>query len=156
MTTASTPRIQVEEVVLPERTIAGLRERVATGDMPAFFARAVPAAAAELGRAGIAPAGPPVAAYRQEIGDTFEVTVGFPVAAAPRTDALVRMTLPAGRVVQAVHAGPYETLTETYGRLADWFAARHLTPPPLMWEDYLVGPEGGADACRTRVVFPLP
>jgi effector-binding domain-containing protein len=55
-----------------------------------------------------------------------------------------------------VHAGSYETLSETYAGLSRWFAERKLTPPEVMWEEYLVGPEPGDElAYRTRVVYPL-
>jgi len=43
-----------------------------------------------------------------------------------------------------------------YERLGDWFTHRHLRPPALMWEEYLVGPDQGGEAgCLTRVVVPL-
>jgi effector-binding domain-containing protein len=156
MTTASTPRTDIEEVTLSPRTIVGRRERVAVADLAEFFGQAIPMAAAELARSGIEPAGPPVAVYRQEVGHTFEVTAGFPVTRPPDTDALVQLRLPAGRAVQAVHAGTYATLSETYERLSDWFAERRLAPPGVMWEEYLAGPDAGGEAgCLTRVVFPL-
>jgi effector-binding domain-containing protein len=157
MTTASTPHVEIEEVKLSPTMIVGRRERVAVGDLPAFFAAAIPAVAAELQREGIRPAGPPVAAYRGEIGDTFEVTIGFPVAQAPVSDDLIRLQLPGGAAIQALHAGPYRSLPETYGRLGEWFTRRHLPPPTLMWEEYLVGPRQGGDEamCVTRVVVPL-
>lgn len=156
MTTASTSRTQVGEITLEPRSVLGRRERVAVSDLPAFFARALPAVAADLQRAGIAPQGPPIAAYRHESGGTFEVTVGFPVRELPDTAALVHLRLPGGRAVQAMHTGPYRTLHETYARLSAWFASRHLQPPALMWEEYLVGPDAeGETGCLTRVVYPL-
>lgn len=157
MTTAFAPRIDVEEVHLPPQTIAGLRERVAVHDIPAFFARAVQVAAASLAREGIEPAGPPIAMYSGELGDTFEVLVGFPITRDPQADELVRLRLPGGRAARAVHRGPYKTLPEVYERLGAWFAERHLQPPHRMWEEYVVGPDETGDAgCVTRVVYPLP
>lgn len=157
MTMASTPHVEIEEVRLSPRMIVGRRERVAVSDLPAFFATAIPAVAAELQREGIRPDGPPIAAYRREIGDTFEVTMGFPVARLPVSDALSRLPLPGGAAIQALHAGPYRSLPETYARLGEWFTRRHLPPPTLMWEEYLVGPgqTGDESGCLTRVVFPL-
>lgn len=156
MTRASASRIEVEEVNLPPRIIAGLRKRVAVTDLPPFFAQAIPEIAAQLEREGITPGGPLVTVYDQEIGNTFEVMVGVPVDRALATDALTQLRLPGGRAVQSVHAGPYGTLPETYGRLSAWFAGRHLQPPGRMWEEYLVGPDTSGDAgCLTRVVFPL-
>lgn len=157
MTTTSTPHTEVAEVTLSPRTIVGRRERVRIADLADFFGRALSMVAAELARDGIEPVGPPVAVYRQEIRHTFEVTVGFPVTRLPDTDALVRMRLPVGRAVQAVHTGPYATLPETYELISDWFAQRRLRPPGVMWEEYLASPDASGEAhCLTRVVYPLP
>jgi effector-binding domain-containing protein len=156
MITTTASDIEIKEVSLSSRMIAGLRERVAISDLAGFFARTVSAVAAELARAGIAPSGPPVTVYRQELGNTFEVTVGFPVPRMPATGALIETRLPGGRAVQAVHIGSYATLPGTYGRLSEWFAGRRLQPPGMMWEEYLVGPDARGEAgCLTRVVFPI-
>jgi hypothetical protein len=72
MTTASMPYTEIEETSLSPRTIVGRRRRVAVHDLATFFAETIPAVVAELQREGISPAGPPIAAYRQEQGDTFE------------------------------------------------------------------------------------
>jgi len=147
----------VERVTLDSRVVVGLRQRVALTELGGFFARAIPAVAGELARAGAHPAGPPIAVYRNEEAGQFDVTVGFPVAEAPTsTDALVRVVLPAGPAVRAVHVGSYETLAQTYAELSRWFTRRKLLPPAMMWEEYLVGP-GSVDESeyRTRVVYPL-
>jgi effector-binding domain-containing protein len=94
--------------------------------------------------------------YQHELDHTFEVTVGFPVTGLPTTGTLTGMRLPAGCAVQALHVGSYATLPEIYRLLSEWFAGRHLPPPALMWEEYLVGPDAESEAgCLTRVVFPL-
>jgi effector-binding domain-containing protein len=156
-TVAQRPLDGVEEITLAPRVVVGLRETVAVNELSAFFTHAIPAVAAELARVGTRPAGAPVAVYRHEHGQQFDVTVGFPVDEAPEsTEALVREELPGGRAARAVHAGPYETLSETYSGLGRWFAERKLTPPEVMWEEYLVGPESGDElAYRTRVVYPV-
>lgn len=146
----------IEVEVLTERTVAGLRERVALADLAEFFARAIPAVAGELARQGVAPAGPPTAVYRHEFAHEFDVTVGFPVAEAPTNDALVIEKLPAGRAVQAEHVGPYSTLPAIYTRLSRWFSGQKLNPPTVMWEEYLVGPGMAEEfGYLTRVVYPL-
>src|SRR5690348_11518608 len=123
MTTASTPRTEVQVVTVAPRSVLGQRERVGLSGLPAFFSRPIAAVAAELARAGIAPEGPPTAVYRYESGNTFEVTVGFPVSGPPdaRTGgdrraepagAPVLLRLPGGSAVQAEHAGSYRTLPD--------------------------------------------
>jgi len=70
MTVTSASSAEIKEVTLSPRVVVGLRERVSVGELAGFFARTMPVAAAELARARITPAGPPLAVYRQELGDT--------------------------------------------------------------------------------------
>jgi effector-binding domain-containing protein len=126
-------------------------------DLADFYARSIPAVAAEMQRDGITPAGPPIAAYRHELGHTFEVTVDLPVTRLPDTDALIQLRLPGGHAAQALHQGTHEPLSETYGQLGEWWSGRHLRPPEILWEEYVAGPdEAGDDRCLTRVVCPVP
>jgi effector-binding domain-containing protein len=150
------PLDDIEVVNVAPRLVAGLCRRVALRELSSFFAEAIPAVVQQLGRAGVPPVGPPMAVYRSEHGDTFAVTAGFPVERAPSGDPLVHEHLPGGSVVRSMHVGPYATLPEVYHRLSKWFADRNLTPPEVMWEEYLIGPDAaGESRCRTRVVYPL-
>jgi len=156
-TTAHQPMDAVETITLEPRVLVGQRQRVAVSELGDFFARAIPAVAGELARAGVHPLGPPIAMYQHEQGHRFDVTVGFPVGEVPEFFGdLVREVLPGGPAVRAVHVGPYETLPAAYGELGHWFAQRTLKVPEMMWEEYLVGP-GAADesAYRTEIVYPL-
>ena len=154
--TSATDRIEV--TTLPARVIVGRRESVAVADLPTFFGRAIPVVAAEFARLGLVPAGPPTAVYTNEAHQVFDVTVGFPVdGGPPELGGLVAQRLPGGRVVRAEHTGPYRTLPTMYAALSAWFADHARTPPRLMWEEYLAGPDTTADESdyRTRVVYPL-
>jgi nucleotide-binding universal stress UspA family protein/effector-binding domain-containing protein len=156
MMTNTTDRIEVTS--LPARVIVGRRESVAMADLPTFFGRAIPVVAAEFARLGLVPAGPATAVYTNEAHQVFDVTVGFPVdGGPPELGGLVAQRLPGGRVVRAEHTGPYRTLPAMYAALSAWFADHARTPPRLMWEEYLAGPDATGDesACRTRVVYPL-
>ena len=148
----------VLEVILPARTVVGLREEVAVTELAAFFRSAIPHVIGEFARLGLVPAGPPTAVYHHEQDQKFDVTVGFPIAG----DALVASTdltaaeLPAGRAVQVEHAGSYETLPGAYAALGAWFGAHGVRPPEFMWEEYLTGPGAVAESeYRTRVVYPV-
>ena len=156
-TVTEPPVDDVERVTLEPRVIVGLRQRVTVEELSGFFARAIPAVAGELARAGTRPAGPPVTVYRNEEAGHFEVTVGFPVAEASASiDALVCEVLPGGPAVRALHVGSYETLSQTYAGLSHWFNQRRLWPPDMMWEEYLAGPGSvGESEYRTRIVYPL-
>jgi effector-binding domain-containing protein len=150
------PLDDIEVVSVAPRLVAGLCRRAAIRELRSFFAEAIPAVVQQLGRAGVAPVGPPIAVYRSQCGDTFAVTVGFPVERIPAGDPLVHDHLPGGSVVRSVHVGPYSTLPEVYHRLSRWFADRDLIPPQVMWEEYLIGPDVADETrCLTRVVYPL-
>lgn len=138
--------------------IVGLHESVRLDELGPFFERAMAAAGRALGERGLEPAGPPVALYEHMQGDTVEVTAGFPVppGAAP-SDVVVAAMLPGGPTAEAVHQGPYEDLRSTHRELTTWFGEQGLTPPDVVWEEYLVGPESEADPAQwqTRVVYPV-
>jgi effector-binding domain-containing protein len=149
------------DVVRGERAaqeIVGLHETVRMDDLREFFPRAMTAAAEALEARGVDPAGPAVALYEGMDAETFDVTVGYPVpsGAAPSDDVVAAM-LPAGATVEVVHQGPYESLPTTYEELTAWFEENGMTPPTVMWEEYLVGPESEADPGRwqTRIVYPM-
>jgi effector-binding domain-containing protein len=147
----------VLEVTLPARTVVGLREQVAATELAEFFRRAIPHVIAEFARIGIVPAGPPTAVYRHELGQKFDVTVGFPAGGLPAAASdLAVADLPAGRAVQVEHIGSYETLPAAYAALGAWFGTHQVRPPDVMWEEYLTGPDTVEEsAYRTRVVYPV-
>ena len=155
---AASREVEVEVLTLPARPVVGLRERISVPELAGFFDRAVATVLEELFRQGFEPAGPPIVIYRHEESHEFDVTIGFWVEEPHLfADVLVVDQLPAGRVVRALHVGPYETLADTYTVLSRWFGDRQVTTPTMMWEEYLVGPDAVSDpaAYRTRVVYPL-
>lgn len=138
--------------------IEGVREVVPMSSLSEFFGRAFGTTAEVLARQGATPKGPPVALYRGPAKDTVDVLAGFPLARPANPEGgVVLETLPGGATVEAVHTGPYDTLSATYGELSDWFTEQCMETPLEMWEEYLVGPETEPDPQRwqTRIVFPL-
>lgn len=118
----------------------------------------LPIVAKALHRLGIEPSGPPVALLRPRRDGSFEMTVAYP-AAEPLVlgRPFVAARLPGGRVVQALHRGSWQTLLYTYDRLSEWLAAHGVRSVPLMWEEYLVGPDqvGEPANWRTRLIVPF-
>lgn len=147
-----------EIVTLEPATVAVLRETIPMTAMSDFFGRAFSGAAEALGRQGIAPAGPPLGIYYGMPTDTVDVAAGFPFVGTFADDgAVTAVTLPAGRAVQLMHQGSYDTLTDSYGRLMAWLAEQALTPGPVMWESYLTEPtpDGDQSEMLTLIVWPL-
>ena len=150
--------MDVELVDLARGHVVGLHEVVPVEALPEYFGRAFAAAAGWLGRRGLAPAGPPTALYRGPVTETTDVTAGFAMPEGHESaDGLTVVTLPAGPAAVAVHVGPYDEMTTTWGALQAWITDRGATPAALAWEEYLVGPDAEPDPAlwRTRCVWPL-
>ena len=98
-----------------EQPTVVLRERVAMAALTEFFSRAFAAVAAEAQKQNVHLDGPPFALYRGMPTETVEVEAGFPVTGT-LTDAgtVVNSTLPEAEAYEAIHTGPYDTLTQTY------------------------------------------
>jgi len=147
-----------------EQPTFGVRQLVRRDDLPELFARVVPLVAGALERGGKQPAGPPFARYRGAMPGGFDVEVGFPLVepaeltvpdAGPGTP--VSGHLPEARVVETVHVGAYDGLSETYTRLEAWMADHDVRALDESWEYYESGPESDPDPAtwRTRIVIPV-
>jgi len=151
--------MKAHRVELQPRTFVGVHDVIPMDHMTEYFDRAFATAAAELSRQGAYPAGPPVALYHgAPTENAADVTAGFPVAQPVRpTDTAVVETLPGGPAIEAIHTGPYDTLSETYAELTAWLTGEHLNAADQMWEEYVVGPDTEPDPAKwqTRIVFPL-
>jgi effector-binding domain-containing protein len=150
--------VDIERVELQPRTMLGVRDVVALTELSDFFGTAFEAAAAELGRQGAHPAGPPIALYTGDPSDTVDVTAGYPVTDPVEAPPLLVVShLAGGPAVQAIHTGNYDTLADTYAQIIEWLTEQKLTPTSQVWEEYLVGPDSGAaqSAWQTRIVFPV-
>jgi effector-binding domain-containing protein len=128
-------------------------------ELPGFFQRAYGELFHMLGRNGIAPIGEPIAFYPSEPSDVVEVEAGVVVDWEVEPDGEVcASTLPGGRVVTALHVGPYETLEQTYrALLADMEAAGLVQRTGGMWEQYLTDPDAEPDQSKwqTRIFLPI-
>lgn len=141
-----------------EQPTAGIRETVAMAKLTEFFGRAFGQTMATLQAQGVQPAGPPFGRYYGMPTDVVDVEAGFPVSTAITPAGDVRPgTLPAGSVVEAVHVGPYDTMTDTYAEVEKFIANAGLVAGPVMWESYVTGPEEHPDPAtwQTRICWPV-
>ena len=149
------------EVQVTERAgahTAGVRRTVPMNELTDFFSRAFSETMRVLGAQGVQPSGPPFGKYYGMPGETVDVEAGFPVD-RPVTGSgdVVPGSLPGGRVVEAVHVGPYDTMQQTYAVIERFFAAEGWTPGDVMWESYLSDPGTEPDpaAWRTLISWPV-
>jgi AraC family transcriptional regulator len=153
-----TPDITSTE--LQEQPTAVVRETVPMNELRQFFSRAYHSVMGAAEQQHVQLAGPPFAMYRGMPTDVVDVEAGFPVASpfpgAAEGDVTAG-TLPAGRAMEAMHIGPYETLPETYGAIMGKMQAEGLTPGSAMWEYYLSDPAAEPDPAtwKTLIVWPV-
>lgn len=141
------PQITTREAV-PTAVVSGT---LSFDALRGFYDRSFGAVAAAIARQGQAPAGPAFGFYLRPPSDTVELEVGFPTSHALTADGEVRASqLPAGEVATAVHAGPYDELSQSWQALADWITEQGRQPGPQLWEVYLTAPTPGADASAMR------
>lgn len=150
---------EIQIIERDEQPTAAVRERVPISELPAFFARAYHRTMTALQAQGVHPTGPPFAKYHGAPTDgAADVEAGFPVS-APVTpeDGVVAGALPGGKVVEAVHVGPYDTMEKTYHEMMKWIGERKLTPGDVMWETYLSDPQSEPDPAtwRTQIFWPV-
>lgn len=137
---------------------AGVRERVPMDQLTEFFGRAFQQTAALLEAQGVALAGPPFGKYYGMPTDVVDVEAGFPVTSPiEAAGAVISGSLPGGRVVEAIHVGPYDTMESTYGEVQEYLAQSGLTPGAVMWESYLSDPDAEPDPAtwRTQICWPV-
>lgn len=145
------------KVHLAEQPVAVVRERVPMAELTDFFGRAFGTVMAAVQMQGASPAGPPFALYRGTPAETVDVEAGFPVAGGfTATGGVEAGTLPETDAFEAVHAGPYDTLQQTYAVIQQQIEAEGRTPANVMWEYYLTDPEVQPDPqqWQTRVIWP--
>lgn len=147
-----------EIVELEPQEAVAVRGEVAISDLPGFFERAFPEAAEAAAASGVEIVGPPFGFYPETPTETVTVEAGFPVSAPAEAHGDAhRLVLPGGRVAQAVHVGPYDTMEKTYTDLQAWMTEQGLQPAVGMWECYLSDPQDEPDPAtwRTRIVWPI-
>jgi effector-binding domain-containing protein len=149
------------EIAVTDRSAqdtAVVRERVPVDELPQFFGRALHQAMTFLQAQGHHPVGPPIALYHGMPDGSVDVEAGFPVE-APITpgEGVTPGRLPGGRIVEAVHVGPYDAMEATYGEVMAWMSERRLTPAEEMWEVYLTDPDARPDPAtwETRICWPV-
>lgn len=106
---------------------------------------------------GLSPTGPWFTYHRRVPGETFDLEVGVPVAAAVRPTERVRPgRLPAARVARTVYHGDYEGLAAAWGELEQWIEQSGHGAATELWECYAVGPETSPDPARWRTELHRP
>ena len=158
--------IEVEYRTVAATSVIGIRAQVRRTDVGEWCGTSFPIIGAAVAGTGTDPSGPSGATYdaaffEQDIG---EVLVFVPVAgpmpefpADSGSGKIESMTLPAGRFAVAVHAGGYDDIDRSYGRLGGHVAEYDAPLPAPIREHYLVGPDRTPNPhdYRTEIWWPV-
>jgi effector-binding domain-containing protein len=153
--------VDVDEVTLPAKPVAMLSGS-ATWDegfdkLKAAFGRIE----TELGRAGITPAGRPIAVFVQTDDNGFKFDAMIPVDRAPPDRPTlggdVRFgTTPSGRALRFVHKGPYDDIDSTYETVTAYLDAKDIEVKDSFVEEYVTDLTSADDASLEINIFALP
>jgi effector-binding domain-containing protein len=118
-----------------------------------------------VAQTGMTPVGMPQSVYHTTPGDGPEEEWAWEVWAPVAPDVepqeadetgLGIKEVPAGKAAAAMHIGPYETIDQTYGALADWIEGKGLRVSGPPREVYLSDPaEVAPEDTQTEILFPI-
>lgn len=126
-----------------------------------WIARAFRLLGAAVGLSGAERIGPPSALYGEILDDGPEPVEAFiPIAepvALSRASEVTLGELPARTVAVLVHAGPYDSIMDTYRALGAWVARHAEHAGDRVRERYVVSAADTADtsAWRTEIAWPI-
>src|SRR5262245_39066588 len=149
---SGTEPTQAEIVDAPLATTAVIRAVVPMSELAGFFDRSFGTLMGTIAQQGVTIVGPAFALYRSPPTDTADLEIGFatdrPVDAGGEVEA---SSLGGCRVARMIHAGAYDQLGESWGRLRAWIAGHgDLTPGPALWEVYVTQPSPDMDPADLR------
>jgi len=144
---------------LAPQPVLVVRRRVKRSDIAATIGEALPHIFAYAQQNGIALSGLPFTRY-VEMGPgmiTMEPGMRVTSTGASSQGDIIADTLPGGPAVTAVHAGPYDKLSEAYAAIEQWMDAQGLVAAGAPWECYLNDPSEHPDPkdWKTEVFWPV-
>ncbi|HWQ20153.1 MAG TPA: GyrI-like domain-containing protein [Methanotrichaceae archaeon] len=147
-------KLDIKVIDVEEQPVLSIRETASMPSIPERMGQIFCEIGAFLEKSGIGPAGAPFAYWHGMTEESiqkgvFDMECGFPVSQpADGQGRIMRSKLPGGKVLTAMHIGPYETLAETYQALQSWAAENGYQAGEDMWEVYLTNPDEVPDKSR--------
>ncbi len=110
-----------------------------------------------LQRNGLTITGYPFVLYHNADMAALDIEAGFPVGTVVSGEGRVQPgSIPGGKVLSAIHIGPYSTLEKTYTPVMEHIKKEGLQVTEWMYEVYLNSPEEvSEDQLETEICFPL-
>jgi effector-binding domain-containing protein len=137
--------------------VASVRVKCKPADLSATMATIYPEICAHLNAIGSRMTGLPFSRYHAFTADEVDLEAGFPVQ-KPITEKgrIKNGELPAGKVVQAWHIGPYEKLSDAHQALQAHLAKKGLKARGGLWEVYWTDPGVVPDPAKWRTQLFAP
>lgn len=152
------PTLSIARCELPAQPALVVRSQIGRHELAKTIGEGLGKTFPYAQKAGIAIAGRPFARYLSSGPGLITVEVGMPVAvAAAGAGDVEAVTLPAGPAALAVHAGPYDQLSETYVAIERWFEANGCRRNGAPWESYITDPADLPNPAdwRTEMYWPM-
>jgi AraC family transcriptional regulator len=154
----SMPTLSIDRQTLAAQPVVFVRLRAARHELPTAIGEGLGKSFTYAQKAGLAIAGRPFVRYPSTGPGLLTIEAGAPLAAeAPGEGEVEAGSLPGGPAVVALHAGPYDQLSETYAAMERWMETNGVRPGGAPWESYITDPADFPDPgdWRTEVYWPL-
>ncbi|MFL5213670.1 MAG: GyrI-like domain-containing protein [Microvirga sp.] len=152
----------VAEVTLPGKPAAVISGTSGADEGFATIRNALRKVEEELQKAGIAPAGRPVAVFQHFNADgSFNYDAMIPIERAPEGRTLLTNeirfgTTPAGRALRFTHKGSYEDVETTYDMIEVYLEAKGIVVADPIIEEFVNDPRDASDAELELNIFVQP
>ncbi|MCJ2015267.1 GyrI-like domain-containing protein [Methylobacterium sp. J-076] len=150
----------VDEVTLPAKPAAILSGKAKWEEAVQGLQKAFAQIEADLAKAGIKPAGRPLAVFTKTEDDGFEFEAMIPVASSPAPapameDGLRFGTTPSGKALRFAHRGSYESIDSTYETLTAYLDAKDIVVQDRFVEEYVTDLKDGTDDALDVNIYAL-
>ena len=151
----------VDEVTLPAKPAAILTGKSTWEEGFANLKTSFKRIEDELTKAGIAPAGRPLAVFLQTDDTSFNYEAMIPIAQPPegRTSLTADVRLgrtPDGRALRFAHKGPYDDIDTTYETVTAYLDAKGVVVKDAFVEEYVTDLNEASDQNLEINIFALP
>jgi effector-binding domain-containing protein len=156
-------KLDIKILEIPEQHALTIREIANMASIPERIGKIFSDVMTLMSKKGIAPVGAPFAYWHNMNSESmskgvFDMECGFPISRPVEGEGQIRSSkLPGGKVITAMHVGPYETLAETYGLVQAWIKENGYQVEEDMWETYLTNPCEVPDKSKwmTEIFWPI-
>lgn len=145
---------------VPARSILGVSGKVTSEAIESFLGEAYGIIMGVIEKNKLSVTGVPIAIWEgDETTTEWGVVAALPVSKFPTKlpDGVQKNDLPQTKAVSILHAGPYQTASDSYYIILDYIMQNGLEITGNSWEEYLTDPKKVENPLhiQTKIVFPI-